>query len=124
MTSTSVLLALNGSIILLAGLVGGLFFARAIARASGEVAWRVVHSGGCSAGAMLLALAVPVQWVTLADALVLALVWSFLIAIWNTRGIPGAGSLMNRVVNILYGAGTALSLAGGVLLVAGLLRTH
>src|SRR5689334_23282184 len=51
--------ALHGSIALLLGLIGGLFFARAIKTRHGEVAWRVVHAGGCSAGAMLLAIAMP-----------------------------------------------------------------
>jgi hypothetical protein len=63
MTFIPVLLALHGSIILLSGLVGGLFFARAIKRSFGEVAWRVVHAGGCAGGTMLLAIAIPVQWV-------------------------------------------------------------
>ncbi len=85
---------------------------------------------------MLLAIAVPVQWVSLADSLVLFMVWSFLLgtyllvagmfvaAIWNTRGIPGGGSSMNKLVSGLYAAGTVLSLVAGALLVVGLLRTQ
>jgi len=134
MNSMPLLLALHGSIILLSGLVGGLFFARAIKQRSGEVAWRVVHAGGCAGGAMLLAIAVPVQWVSLPDALRQVLVWSFLLgtyllvlgmfvaAIWNTRGIPGGGSPLNRLVSGLYGGGTIFSLVGGALLVLGLLK--
>jgi len=136
MTSHSLLLALHGSIILLAGLLGGLFFARAIKQSSGEVAWRVVHAGGCAAGAMLLAIAVPVQWASLPDAAELVMVWSFLLgtyllvvgmfvaAIWNVRGIPGGGVLLNRLVNGLYAAGTVLSLLAATLLVIGLLRAY
>src|SRR4029077_1874841 len=120
MAPVSVLLALHGAIILFSGLVGGLFFARAIKRASGEVAWRVVHAGGCAGGALLLAIAVPLQWVSLPGILTLVLVWSFLLgtyllvsgmfvaAIWNTRGIPGGGSPLNKLVNGLYGAGAVL----------------
>ena len=136
MTSISVLLALHGSIILLSGLVGGLFFARAIAKRSGEVAWRVVHAGGCAGGTMLLAIAIPVQWVVLSESLVLGMIWSFLLgtyllvtgmfvaAIWNTRGIPGGGSPLNRLVNGLYALGTVLTLAGCVVLVVGLFRAY
>jgi hypothetical protein len=49
MTPIALQFALHGSIALMSGLIGGLFFARAIKRKHGEVAWRVVHAGGCSA---------------------------------------------------------------------------
>lgn len=136
MAPNSLLLALNGSIILLSGLVGGLFFARAIKHSSGEVAWRVVHAGGCAGGTMLLAIAVPAQWVSLRPALELALVWSLLLgtyllvigmfvaAIWRARGIPGGGSGLNRLVSGLYGTGTVLALLGCGLLVFGLFRAY
>ena len=132
LTPDSLLLALHGSIILLSGLVAGFFFARAIARSSGEVAWRVVHAGGCAAGTMLLAIAVPLQWVSLPGHVADLLFWSlltgtyllvvgmFVAAIWKTRGIPGGGQFANRVVRVLYAAGAVLSLVGCVLLVVGL----
>jgi len=127
--------ALHGSIALLLGLIGGLFFARAIKTRHGEVAWRVVHAGGCSAGAMLLAIAMPSQWVTLSRTLAIAMGAGFIkgsyllcagmyvAAIWDVRGIPGGGSLLNRVVSALYAAGTILALFGSVLLTLGLLRS-
>lgn len=136
MNRDSVLLALHGSIVLMSGLVGGLFFARAIKQSKGEVAWRVVHAGGCAGGVMLLAMSVPIQWVSLSRALELALIWSMLVgtyllvsgmfvaAIWNTRGIPGGGNSLNRLVSVLYAAGTVLSLVGCALLVIGLLRSY
>ncbi len=135
MTQLELQLALHGSVALLSGLIGGLFFARAIKLRRGEVAWRVVHAGGCSAGAMLLAIAVPSQWVTLGEALKIAMGAGFIIgthllvlgmfvaAIWETRGIPGGGSWLNRLVSTLYGVGTILTLMGGALLVLGLLRS-
>jgi hypothetical protein len=134
--ASSLSLAMHGSIILLSGLAGGLFFARAIQRGSGEVAWRVVHAGGCAGGTMLLAIAMPVQWVSLSRALVHLLTWSlvlgayllvagmFVAAVWNARGIPGGGRPVNRLVNALYAAGTVSSLAGCALLVLGLIRTY
>jgi hypothetical protein len=135
MTPLALQFALHGSIALLSGLIGGLFFARAIKTRRGEVAWRVVHAGGCSAGAMLLAIAVPSQWVTLSHVLAIAMgsglvVGSYILcagmyvaAIWDVRGIPGGGSPLNRLVSSLYAVGTVLTLAGGALLTFGLLRS-
>jgi hypothetical protein len=135
MTPLALQFALHGSIALLAGLVGGLFFARAVKRGQGEVAWRVVHAGGCSAGAMLLAIAVPVQWTLLGDLLRISMgvgliagsyllcLGMYVAAIWDVRGIPGGGSRLNRLVALLYGSGTVMTLIGGALLALGLLRT-
>jgi hypothetical protein len=135
MTPLALQFALHGSIALLAGLIGGLFFARAIKQRRGEVAWRVVHSGGCAAGAMLLAIAIPSQWMTLGttSALTMAIgliggsyllcLGMYIAAIWDSRGIPGGGAPVNRVVSALYGTGTAMTLLGGALLVVGLLKT-
>jgi hypothetical protein len=127
--------ALHGSIALMSGLIGGLFFARAIKRKHGEVAWRVVHAGGCSAGAMLLAIAAPSQWVAKSAAMNITMaigliggsyvlcLGMYVAAIWDTRGIPGGGSPLNRLVASLYSIGTLMTLVGGALLVYGLLRT-
>jgi hypothetical protein len=130
--SLSLHFALHGAIVLFAGLVGGLFFASAIKRSRGEVAWRVVHSGGCMAGTMLLAIAWPIRFVVLPAAVSLTLAWAliggtyvlvlgmFLAAATGERGIPGGGSGTNRVVATLYAVGTTASLLGGALLVLGL----
>lgn len=137
MTPLALQLALHGSVVLMSGLIGGLFFARAIKQHRGEVEWRVVHAGGCSAGAMLLAIAVPAQWVSLGDFLRIAMgsglivgtyllvLGGYIAAIYETRGIPGGGSLLNRLVSGLYGIGTVMTLIGSALLVVGLLKsTH
>lgn len=117
------------------GLIGGLFFARAIKRRRGEVAWRVVHAGGCAAGALLLAVAAPAQWLALSSgakiAFAIGLIGGsyllcfgmYIAAIWDTRGIPGGGSFLNRLVSGLYGVGTVMALIGNVLLIFGLLRS-
>ena len=135
MTPLALQFALHGSISLMAGLIGGLFFARAIKQRRGEVAWRVVHAGGCSAGAMLLAIAAPSQWVELGNVwtIVMALgliVGSYILclgmyvaAIGDARGIPGGGAPLNRLVAALYAVGTVLTLIGGGLLVLGLSRS-
>jgi hypothetical protein len=135
MTILPLQFALHGSIVLLGGLVGGLFFARAIGQGRGEVAWRVVHAGGCSAGVMLLAVAVPSQWMTLGAIPSIIMSVGFIVgtyllclgmyiaAIWDTRGIPGGGTPLNRLISGLYGTGTVMTLIGGVHLVYGLLRS-
>jgi hypothetical protein len=134
MTPIALQFALHGSIALMSGLIGGLFFARAIKLRQGEVAWRVVHAGGSSAGAMLLGIAVPSQWVLLSNALTIAMAWGLILgtyllctgmyiaALWETRGIPGGGSLLNRLVATLYAVGTILTLVGCAILILGLLR--
>lgn len=133
MAHLSMHFALHGAIVLLAGLVGGLFFARAIRLARGEVAWRVVHAGGCAAGVMLLALAVPTQWVVMSPILqglmalgfvlgtYLLVLGMFIAAIRSARGIPAGGSRVNRLVATLYATGTIATLTGSALLVLGLL---
>jgi hypothetical protein len=133
MNSLSLQFALHGALALLFGLVGGIFFFRAIKLGRGEVAWRVVHAGACSAGAMLLAIAVPVQWIDLPNPFRVALgigfiggtyllcLGMYIAAIWGVRGIPGNRGRLDRVVSGLYAAGTGLSLAGSGLLIAGLL---
>lgn len=133
MNPLSLQFALHGAIALFSGFLGGIFFARAIKLGRSEVAWRVVHAGGCSAGAMLLAIAVPVQWVNLPLPLRITLGVGFIggtyllclgmyvAAIWGARGIPGGGSPLNKLVSGLYAAGTAFSFLGCGLLIAGLL---
>lgn len=135
MTPLALQFALHGSIALILGLIGGLFFARAIKLKREEVAWRVVHAGGSSAGAMLLAIAVPSQWVHLSHPLQIAMgigliggsyflcLGRYVAASWDTRGIPGGGSPLNRIVSALYGVGTIMSLTGAALLVVGLFRS-
>jgi hypothetical protein len=47
----------------------------------------------------------------------------YIAAIWDTRGIPGGGTPLNRLISGLYGTGTVMTLIGGVHLVYGLLRS-
>jgi hypothetical protein len=78
---------------------------------------------------MLLAIAVPSQWialgiipsVTMGVGLIggsyLLCLGMYIAAIWDVRGIPGGGAPLNRLVASLYGAGTAMTLVGSALLV-------
>jgi hypothetical protein len=125
---------LHGAIVLTTGVLGGLPFARAIKLQRNEVAWRVVHSGGSMAGVMLLAipsalphLALPrwglalLAWTLIAGtyALVIGMVVA---AATGQRGLSAGGSAANRLVNLLYAAGTVASLAGCGLMLLGLIR--
>lgn len=135
MTPLALQFALHGSIALMSGLVGGLFFARAIKQHRGEVAWRVVHAGGSSAGAMLLAIAAPSQWVALGHDLQMTMaigliagtyllcLGMYIAAIWDARGIPSGGPLLNRLVFWLYATGAVMTLIGSALLTIGLVRS-
>ena len=83
---------------------------------------------------MLLAIAVPSQWVVLADSLRIAMATGliagcyllclgmYIAAIWGRRGIPGRGAPLNRAVSGLYAAGTITTLAGSLLLTIGLVN--
>jgi hypothetical protein len=134
MESLPVHLALHGAIVLMVGLLGGLAFSRAIQSGKGEVAWRVVHSGGCMGGVMLLAAAGVLRFVALPPwglllfaGLVVGgtytLVAGMVVAAWTgDRGLGGGGSRANRVVHLLYLVGTVATLAGNGLLILGLAR--
>ena len=129
MVGLSQQLLLHGSLVLLAGFVGGCFFTRAIKRAQGEVAWRVVHSGSSMGGVMLIALGAAwpqlaasgwlaslVAWSLIAgvEVFVLAMFWA---AVSGSRGLSRGGAWSNRGVNALYLCATVLSLTGCGLLV-------
>jgi hypothetical protein len=126
---------LHGVIVLATGLVGGLLFARAIKSGHNEVAWRVVHSGGCSAGVMLVAISSSLRYVALPLAGHALLGWTLIggtyalvigmvvAAATGHRGLSGGGSIGNRFVNYAYLAGTVATLVGCGLLLVGILRT-
>lgn len=125
-------LALHGSLILLVGLLGGVFFAKAITSGKGEVAWRVVHSGGCMAGVMLIAFVPVLPLLVLPVWGLHCFVWSFALGTWllvigmviaaakDSRGLEEGGSPWNRLVNRLYGIGTVFSFIGAAFLIVGL----
>lgn len=117
-------LVLHGSLVLLVGFIGGCFFARAIKRGQGEVAWRVVHSGSSMAGVMLIALgpampqlALPawgaqvIAW-TLILGVELFVVGMILAAVSCQRGLSRRGGRGNRTIWAFYMAGTVLTLIG------------
>lgn len=125
---------LHGSIALWTGLVGGYFHAGAIKAGRNEVPWRIVHSGGCMAGIMLLALAWPLRFLDLPDWGMTLFAWTLIggnyllllgmviAACSDERGLASGGSPTNRIVRLLYGVGGVASLTGETVLVIGVAR--
>jgi FtsH-binding integral membrane protein len=124
-------LVLHGAVVLLLGFLGGFFFARAIKRGSGEVAWRVVHSGSAMGGILLIAIAPVIAQLTVSEWIAQLLGWSLILgvdifvlgmvwaAVSGKRGLSRGGDAHNRTVWACYAAGTGLSLLGCCLLVYG-----
>lgn len=117
-------LVLHGSLVLLTGFLGGMFFARAIKRGKGEVAWRVVHAGASMAGIMLIALAPVIPQLGLPPWAANLIAWSLIIgteafvvgmilaAFSGHRGLSRSGGGSNRIVWACYALGTVLTLIG------------
>lgn len=121
----------HGLLILLVGLLSGFPFAQSIKSKNGrEVAWRVVHAGGASAGLMLIAVGVITQQFelgplnafiyylfifgtyTLVGGMVLA-------AITGQRGLDKKNhNIYNKIVYILYGLGAIGSLLAMLALIS------
>lgn len=126
-------LALQGALILTIGLIGGILFVKAISTGKGEVAWRVVHSGGSMAGIMLLVFVPILPLMALPTWALHAFGWSFSVGTWllvigmvvaaisGQRGIEKGGIRCNQIVRGFYSLGTLLSLVGSAFLVFGLL---
>ncbi len=124
-------LAQHGALVLLVGLIGGFPMGIAIKRGTNEVPWRVVHAGGCSSGALLLALSpvspafravgwIVTAWVWLMIGSIETLVAGMVIAAWSgQRGVAGGGRFVNRLAHRCYVIGSVAALAAGILLVVG-----
>ena len=124
-------LVLHGSLVLLAGFLGGMFFARAIKRENGEVAWRVVHTGASMGGIMLIALGPAIPQLALPPWAASLIAWSLIIgvevfvagmvlaAFSGKRGLSRRGDTTNRLVWALYMLGSTLTLVGSTALAWG-----
>ena len=126
MNNYDLLYFLHGLIILMVGLIGGYFFAHAIKKKDGgEVAWRVVHSGGCAAGVLLIALGGVINRLAILDLMNSFILWGVvsstylliigmvIAAISGERGIgnsEGKKSSLWKIVYYLYGVGALVSI--------------
>ena len=114
----------HGLIILLIGMIGGFFQSKAIKSNNGrEVAWRVVHSGGCMAGVMLIAHGLIIERLSweksekmlyfscLLAGTYFLIVGMVVAAMTGARGIDRESreGLNGKLVSILYKLGAILS---------------
>ncbi len=131
MNQLAVILALNGALVLLVGLVAGMFLYLAILHQRDQAAWHLLHASGTGRGVMLLALAALVDYPALPLWLLETTAWLILFFVWTsmlamaTRAITGArglrleGSFANRLVYTSYGLGTLTVFPGFLLLIYG-----
>ena len=132
-------LALHGAIVLTVGIFAGLMVYLDILKNRSPDAWHVVHAGGTARGIMLIALAATVRLPDLPPWKIATMAWLLVFFVWTSmaamilravtgaRGLGFSGSATNRLVFVLYAAGTAAVFPGCVLLIHGLvnaLRVH
>jgi hypothetical protein len=127
-------LALHGAAVLTISIFAGLMVYLAILRKRNPDAWHVVHAGGSSRGIMLIALAAIIRlpalpfWKLATMAfLLIFFAWTsmtamILRAVTGERGLGFNGSATNRLVWVLYAAGTVAVFPGCILLIHGLLN--
>lgn len=127
-------LALNGVLVLGVSCIAGLFLYLSIRREKNQDAWHLLHAGGTGRGVMLLALAAIVQHIDLPLAQLTLGVWLILFFTWTSmlamglraiteeRGLRLQGSIANKAVYLLYGAGAVAIFPALALFAYGLLR--
>lgn len=131
-----ILYTFNGLIVLIVGLLGGYFQGKAIKTNNGkEQAWRVVHSGGCQAGIMLIVIGFAlkqlllsqIEQITFNSFLLLGtytlIIGMVIAAISGKRGIlRNQSNTTGKCVRLLYiiGAIGSLSSMGYLLIRVGI----
>lgn len=129
------ILFLNGSILILAGLLTGFPLRSAILRKGENAnAWRVAHSVLVMDGLFMLVAGVILPHLLLEDRAVLVLVWSlsaagygflvaFTVGAWKgLRGLTVKPYGLNTLLFAAHSVGAAGSLAGVLIMVYGTLR--
>ncbi|WP_343115719.1 hypothetical protein [Ostreiculturibacter nitratireducens] len=130
----SMVLALNGALVLVFSMTAGLVLYRRILSRSRPEDWHLLHAGGSTRGVMLIALAATVHLAALSDRallwasmLVLYFAWAsvlamFLRALTGEQGYQFSGTFVNRVTFLLYASGVVTVFAGFGWWILGLLR--
>jgi len=126
----------HGAVILLIGNLCGIPYGNAIRRSLAEDivrAWRVAHTGGVSGGLSVVALGAVLHRLTLGEAPLRLLVWSFVAGAYSitfgfliaaaagVRGMNPGGPALNSLVHVAYLIGALGVLVGSVLFVYGAL---
>src|SRR5688572_29598867 len=134
MERSAILLAVNGSVVLIVSCVAGLLLHRNIRLHRDNSAWHLAHAGGSGRALLLIALAPILRWTILSERSQLVLVWLMLFFVWTSmlamvmaavsgaRGLGWHGSMPNKAVYALYVVGTIAVFPSVFLLVVGLVR--
>ena len=134
MDRLTIILALNGALVLLFSMVAGMFLYLAILRQREPAAWHLLHAGGTGRGVMLLALAALLEYPALSVSLLQSAAWLILFFVWSSmlamtlravsgeRGLRLEGSFVNRLVYLSYALGTLTVFPGFALLIYGFAR--
>lgn len=124
----------HGGIVLFVGLLCGIPFGTAVAKASDDEAvraWRVAHSGGVTVGLMLIAVGAVLHRLLLGDRAISVLVWSLVVSAYSftfgmvlaamggVRGLRATGPALNWVVFAAYMVGSLGALLGVALVIFG-----
>ncbi len=133
MNKLSLLLALNGTIVLFVTMASGLWLSRAIIRDRPTNDWHLLHAGGTSRGIMLIALAATIHLPSLpswqswwAAGLIIVFVWTSILAmlvraVTGESGFGFSGSIANKIVFLMYAIGTLAVFTGFGWLIYGLI---
>ena len=110
---TATVLAFNGLLVLLAGLLAGVPYGTAIVGAWGDEpvrAWKLAHMEGVQNGILALAVAGCSRWISLGRRGEKTVLWGVVLAAWGnvlgatfgaitgTRGLAPEGPLANAIV--------------------------
>jgi hypothetical protein len=129
----SIVLALNGALVLLVTMLAGLMLYRSILARGRLEDWHLLHAGGTSRGVMLIALAATVHLADLSRlatvtvvALILWFVWASVLAmllraLTGETGFRFAGRATGRLIFLLYATGVVAVFLGFGIWAAGLL---
>lgn len=132
MDKLAIHLALHGSIVLTISILCGLFLYLAILNSKRVDVWHLVHAGGTSRGIMLIALAAIISIPALPLWQLSAMAWLMIFFVWTSmlamiiaaisgeRGLSFEGTGTNKVVYLLYAAGTITVFPACLLLIYGL----
>lgn len=130
----SILLALNGSLVLILSMAAGLMLYLSIIGGRAPKDWHLLHAGGTSRGIMLIALAATIHLPALPEwqswwmaGLITLFVWTSVFAmliraITGETGFVFTGSWVNKLTFTLYAVGTIAVFIGFGWLAFGLLR--
>jgi hypothetical protein len=134
MDPLSVRLALHGAVVLTISLIAGLLLHKAIRLERPVGPWHLAHAGVSGRGVMLLALAPVLGWLAVPTHWREAFVWLILTFAWSStaamviaaatgfRGVTWTGSVVSRLVFILYVTSAVAAFPAVGILMVGLWR--